>query len=510
MGQGVGVPVGALGPPALRQGRARRGAAPILRPADLRPGPSAAGAGSSGRSSTSAGRGSARPSSSSTSRSRRTIPGRGTSASSCRSGTRPGSRRCAARRGSSATPGATIDQGSCAKARLTKELALAAPVTRGPFPGGHPARRTTRSSSAASRCGGRRGWSDGPLVELGPHARRARHHRGLVPRAGHERDGARRCCAGTTSSRRTRGSSPTPRTYGERLLTLQDCGRLLPGLAPSGDARARAGDEPDPGVEPERDVPAGARRRDGRSAVPGRGAQGRRRRSRARSCRRAAGSTSRPTGRAAAGAATRYLDRKIERNAMHKQNTLSMFWTAEALLAAWRATGRAALPRLGTADARRAVDGPAGLAAAVHPRPGARRVRGDERGRGVERFAPDALRRALPGLRTRRRASRPTSSGGSRRCKAGLRHDVLRRRTRRSRPCGRRSTRGSGRPTTASRWRTTATAAGRAPSRRGHGRVHDLRLGQRRRGRGRRCASSTTTPSSDRGDDRILKLRRRT
>jgi hypothetical protein len=35
----------------------------------------------------------------------------------------------------------------------------------------------------------------------------------------------------------------------------------------------------------------------------------------------------------------RYLDRKIERNAMHKQNTLSMFWTAEALLAAHRATG---------------------------------------------------------------------------------------------------------------------------------------------------------------------------
>jgi hypothetical protein len=35
----------------------------------------------------------------------------------------------------------------------------------------------------------------------------------------------------------------------------------------------------------------------------------------------------------------KYLDRKIERNAMHKQNTLSMFWTAEALLAAFRATG---------------------------------------------------------------------------------------------------------------------------------------------------------------------------
>ncbi len=36
----------------------------------------------------------------------------------------------------------------------------------------------------------------------------------------------------------------------------------------------------------------------------------------------------------------KYLDRKIERNAMHKQNTLSMFWTAEALLAAHKATGK--------------------------------------------------------------------------------------------------------------------------------------------------------------------------
>lgn len=35
------------------------------------------------------------------------------------------------------------------------------------------------------------------------------------------------------------------------------------------------------------------------------------------------------------------LDRKIGRNAMHKQNTLSMFWTAEALLHAHRASGRA-------------------------------------------------------------------------------------------------------------------------------------------------------------------------
>jgi hypothetical protein len=35
------------------------------------------------------------------------------------------------------------------------------------------------------------------------------------------------------------------------------------------------------------------------------------------------------------------LGRKIERNSLYKQNTLGMFWTAEALLAAHRATGRA-------------------------------------------------------------------------------------------------------------------------------------------------------------------------
>jgi hypothetical protein len=34
-----------------------------------------------------------------------------------------------------------------------------------------------------------------------------------------------------------------------------------------------------------------------------------------------------------------YLGRKIERNAMHKQNSFSLFWTAEALLAAFSATG---------------------------------------------------------------------------------------------------------------------------------------------------------------------------
>jgi hypothetical protein len=34
-----------------------------------------------------------------------------------------------------------------------------------------------------------------------------------------------------------------------------------------------------------------------------------------------------------------FIGKKIARNGMHKQNSLSMFWTAEALLQAWRATG---------------------------------------------------------------------------------------------------------------------------------------------------------------------------
>jgi hypothetical protein len=47
-----------------------------------------------------------------------------------------------------------------------------------------------------------------------------------------------------------------------------------------------------------------------------------------------------------------YLGKKVERNAMHKQNTLSMFWTAEALLESFRATGDSTYLRWG----RRTLD----------------------------------------------------------------------------------------------------------------------------------------------------------
>ena len=43
----------------------------------------------------------------------------------------------------------------------------------------------------------------------------------------------------------------------------------------------------------------------------------------------------------------RYLGQKIERNGMFKQNSFSMFWTAEALLAAYRTTGDAEYLRWG-------------------------------------------------------------------------------------------------------------------------------------------------------------------
>jgi hypothetical protein len=48
----------------------------------------------------------------------------------------------------------------------------------------------------------------------------------------------------------------------------------------------------------------------------------------------------------------RYLGRQIERNAMYKQNTLSMFWTAKALLLAYRLTGESRYMKWG----RRTLD----------------------------------------------------------------------------------------------------------------------------------------------------------
>ena len=49
---------------------------------------------------------------------------------------------------------------------------------------------------------------------------------------------------------------------------------------------------------------------------------------------------------------TKYLGHKVHRNAMHKQNSFSTFWTAEALLETYRATGDKRYLQMGTAHAR--------------------------------------------------------------------------------------------------------------------------------------------------------------
>jgi hypothetical protein len=73
----------------------------------------------------------------------------------------------------------------------------------------------------------------------------------------------------------------------------------------------------------------------------------------------------------------KYLGRKIERNAMHKQNSFSMFWNAEALLETYRHR-RTALSPVGAAHAGRAIHVPAGLAASVRLCSGSGRIRRDE------------------------------------------------------------------------------------------------------------------------------------
>ena len=232
---------------------------------------------------------------------------------------------------------ATIDEGLMAKARLTKELALAAPVTRGLFPAvigtandevvvdGKPLRRP-------------RGWSEARWS----NSDRTPVEHGITSDWYHVLD-----MSGTAlvmlrwydELEKDERLVAYARTYGERLLTLQDADGFFPGW-----------------LHPETHAPGPVMNRTPESSLS------------ATFLLKLADVTGEAKYRAAALRAVdavlaeivpqgrwldfethwsccgwgrdRYLDRKIERNAMHKQNTLSMFWTSEALLAAWRATGR--------------------------------------------------------------------------------------------------------------------------------------------------------------------------
>ncbi len=232
---------------------------------------------------------------------------------------------------------ATIDEELLAKARLTKELALAAPVTDGIFPSvigtandevvidGRKLRRPRPWSEAR--------WSNSDRTPL---------EHGITANWAHVLDMSVTALAMLRwydELEKDPRLLEYARAYGERLLRLQDERGFFPGwLHPTTQT-------PGPVMNrtPESSLSATflLKLADLAGEVKYRAA--------ALRAVDAVLADVVPQGRwldfetywsCCAWGRDRYLDRKIERNAMHKQNTLSMFWTAEALLAAWRATGR--------------------------------------------------------------------------------------------------------------------------------------------------------------------------
>ena len=100
-----------------------------------------------------------------------------------------------------------------------------------------------------------------------------------------------------------------------------------------------------------RDIPLETGGTDGPGEVSHCGGSRQWMRSWSRSFPTVAGMTSRRSGHAAAGVRDKYLGHKIQRNDMHKQNSFSTFWTAEALLATYQATGNTRYLQWGTAHA---------------------------------------------------------------------------------------------------------------------------------------------------------------
>ena len=110
-----------------------------------------------------------------------------------------------------------------------------------------------------------------------------------------------------------------------------------------------------------------------------------------------------------------FLGRRVPRSGMYKQCNFSMFWTSEALLHCYRATGKSRVPGVGPARPGRDVDDPAGLAAALHLHPGVGRLRGDELRRRMERLNASVCTPSCSWSTTARRATRTCSSAASRR-----------------------------------------------------------------------------------------------
>jgi hypothetical protein len=222
------------------------------------------------------------------------------------------------------------------RARLTKELALAAPQTGGLFPA------VIRTENVTRKIGGKEyprplGWED----SFWQNSDRCPRDHGITPEWIHILDASWTALLMLRWHRELEADARLlayARRYGDRLLTLQDAIGFFPGW-----------------IHPDTGAPGPVMNRTPETSMSvtflltlaemtGKAEF----RSAALRAMAAVLGEIVPEGRwedfetywsCCRWGRDRYLGRKIERNAMHKQNSLSMFWTAEALLAAYRTTG---------------------------------------------------------------------------------------------------------------------------------------------------------------------------
>ncbi len=232
----------------------------------------------------------------------------------------------------------TNDAALAEKAMLTKELALAAPMTNGLFPGvyGTKMEKVEVDGKKVNRS---KGWATGRWM----NSNRVPWERGVTDQWFHVLDASWTCLL----MLRWHGElDPDPRlldyarAYGDRLLTLQDEKGLFPAwLHPETQKPHEIlRDSPESSMSATfllklADVTGKAKYRDAAlraldallaDAVP----QGR-------------WEDFETFWSCCGWGREEFVGRKIPRNALHKQCSFSMFWTAEALLAAHRATGDA-------------------------------------------------------------------------------------------------------------------------------------------------------------------------
>ena len=286
--------------------------------------------------------------------------------------------------------------------RYARQIASRGPRGSSPPDDRDRARRAADATASSPPCSSRRTSGGLALVELEPAAavrlraglppRRRRLHVPDAARVARAHRGRARARAYVRTVRRAPRLAPAPE---RRVSRMGGARRTRPDRARGGPRVGRLGRAP----LRARRRPELARCRAPRRVVP----RGRRR-------ARGAGKTSRRTTRARRWGAPEQLGRRVARNGVYKQNTLSISWCAEAFLHAWRATRR---PRVSAARAplhRRALALPGGVGPALPAGPRPRRLRRDERRLRVERRPAEPLRAALPRARDARPGTASSSS----------------------------------------------------------------------------------------------------